>query len=95
MLVLLLPLSMLLLVFGVGLFTLGAWLKALSYACEAKFMAVGAWLCVGIFMVNALNAAINGEEWHDFTPLYVAVMIGSVGAAVLKFALMLRRQEPS
>jgi hypothetical protein len=91
-LVLLLPLSMLLLVFGVGLFTIGAWLKAWICACEAKFMAAGVWLCVGIFMVDAVA---NGEAWRDFGPLYVAIMIASVGAAVLKLALLLRRPASS
>ncbi len=91
--ILLLPLSLLLLVFGVGLFTLGAWLKALIYACETKFTAAGVWLCVGIFMVDAINAVGNGEAWRDFTPLYVAVMLGSAGAAVLKLVLVLRRQR--
>jgi len=94
-LILLLPIGVLALMFAIGLFTLGAWLKALIYACETKFMAAGAWLCVGIFMVDAINAVVNGEAWQDFGPLYIAIMIGSVGAAVLKFVLMLRRQEPS
>jgi hypothetical protein len=53
-LIVLLPIGVLALVLTVGLFTLSAWLNALLYACETKFMAAGVWLCVGIFMVNAL-----------------------------------------
>lgn len=80
MLALLLPLSVLLLIFSVFLFTLGAWLKALSYALGAEFIAAGAWLCVGIFMVNALNVLFNDDQWADFTPMYIFVMIFAVGA---------------
>jgi hypothetical protein len=44
-LILLLPIAMLGLAFAIGLFTLAAWLKALVYACETKFMAAGARPC--------------------------------------------------
>ena len=39
--------------------------------------------------VDAINVVGNGEEWRNFTPLYVAIMIGSVGATVLKLVLVL------
>ena len=81
------------LAFAIGLLTLHAWLKALLCACEAKFIAAGVWLCVGIFMVDVLNVAFNGEAWVDFGPLYVAIMIGSVGATVLKLVLRWRRHR--
>ncbi len=86
MLVLLLPLGVLAAIFAVGMFTLGAWLKALIYACEAKFMPAGWWLCVGLFMVNAI-------KWHDFMPLYSAVLIASVVVTVLKHVWQIRRQD--
>jgi hypothetical protein len=85
-LILLLPIAALGLAFAIGLFTLGAWHKALVCAREAKFIAAGLWLCAGIFLIDVLNVAFNGEAWQDFGPLYVAIMIGSVGATVLKFA---------
>ncbi len=93
MLILLLPIAVLVFVVAIGMFTLSAWLKALLCACEAKFMAAGVWLYVGIFMVDALNVIFNGEEWQDFGPLYVAIMIGSIGATVLKLVLVLRWQR--
>ena len=42
-------------------------------------------------MVDVLNVAFNGEAWVDFGPLYVAIMVGSVGATVLKLVLRWRR----
>lgn len=92
MLVLLFPLGVLAAVFAVGMFTLGAWLKALIYAFEARFVAAGVWLCVGIFMVDVINVVGNDAAWHDFTSLYIVIMIGSVAATALRHTLMLRRE---
>ena len=41
-------------------------------------LSAGVWSCVGVFMVNVLNAVVNGAEWHDMTPLYVGVMVVAV-----------------
>jgi hypothetical protein len=50
---------------GIIVFTIEAWLKALMYVCEAKFIAAGAWLCVGIFMVDVLDTVFNAATWTD------------------------------
>ena len=53
----------------------------------AKFVSAGVWACVGIFMVNVLNAVVNGAEWHDMMPLYVGVMVVAVAATIAKYWL--------
>jgi len=93
-LVLLFPIGVLALVFTIYMFTLGAWLKALTYACETKFLAAGVWLCIGIFMVDVINVVGNGEEWRDFGPLYIFVMSFAVCGTVLMFWRVSRRARP-
>jgi hypothetical protein len=84
-LVLLLPIGVALLMLAVAMFTLHAWARALVDALDTKFISAGVWMCVGVFMLNALSGG-----WCDLTGLYVAIMVGSVGAAIVKLMLRLR-----
>jgi hypothetical protein len=93
LLIVLLPIAVL--AFGVAVFSflIHAWAKALVYACDMKFVSAGMWVCIGVFMINALNAALNGAEWHDMMPLYIAVMVVAVGGTIAKYAVRIRRQR--
>ncbi len=80
-------------VIGAVMFTIGAWLNALSNALRGKFVLAGVWMCIGIFVADALNAVINGGEWHDMMPVYVGVMVVAVVGTIAKYALRIRRQS--
>jgi hypothetical protein len=85
LLIVFLPIAVLAFGFTVCMFAIHAWAKALVYACDMKFVSAGWWMCVGIFVVNALNAVINDAEWHDMMPVYVGVMVVAVVATIAKY----------
>ena len=72
-------------VIGAVMFTIGSWLNALSNALLGKFVSAGGWMCVGIFMINALIAAVSGGEWRGMMPEYVGVMVVAVVATIAKY----------
>ena len=81
-------------VIGAVMFTIGAWLNALSNALRGKFVSAGVWVCVGIFMINAMSAVVSGSEWHDMMPGYVGVMIVAVGGTIAKYVRNAGLQHP-
>ena len=76
---------------GAVMFTIGAWLLALSKALLGKFMSAGMWVCVGVFMINAMSALVSAGEWHGMMPVYVGVMIVAVLATVANYWLRIRQ----
>jgi hypothetical protein len=82
-----LPISALFAVFAVCMFVINAWARAVVAALEGRLIAAGVWACVGIFMVNVLNAVVNGAEWHDMMPLYVSIAILALGGTIAKHVL--------
>jgi hypothetical protein len=91
--VILFAIGALVFVIGAVMFTIGAWLNALSNALLGKFVAAGCWTCVGIFMINAMSAAVSAGEWHGMMPEYVGIVIVAVVATIAKYALRIRRQS--
>ena len=91
-LILFLPISAFFAVFAVCMFA-DQRMGASGRGCiGGAIVSAGVWCCVGVFMVNALNAAVNGAEWHDMMPLYVAVMVVALGATIAKYALRVKQQ---